>query len=415
MISVEEAVAATLAGVEPLAGIETLAIPDAIERVLATDLHADRDQPPFPASAMDGYAVRASDAKAGAILRLVDESRAGHAAQRSLGEGEAIRIFTGAPVPEGADAILIQENARADGDRIFVEKEVEPGRYLRPRGFDIAAGSIVGVAGTVVDAGLATLLATTGLARVPVRTRPIVAIVATGDELVPLGETPGPAQIVASSPYGVGALLASAGATTYQAGIAADTKASLHETFDRAEARGAVLVVTLGGASVGDHDLVAPVLRERGVEMAFEKVAMRPGKPLMHGRDGQRLYLGLPGNPVSSLVCARVFGQPLVAKLAGRPHAHDWRIGRLGRDLAENDEREEFMRAHVHSDEDGAIVTPFDRQDSSLVATYAAAEALVHRPARAAAARAGNPCRYIPLRPSPIRHAERLRSGSEPA
>ena len=232
---------------------------------------------------------------------------------------------------------------------------------------------------------------------VQVLARPRVGIIATGNELVEVGSDPGPDQIISSSVHGVRPILEEAGAETFDAGIALDALDSLGSALDRCAAKGADLVVTLGGASVGDHDLVRPAFARRGVSLSFERVAMRPGKPLMHGRDAERFYLGLPGNPVSSLVCARLFGQPLVARLGGRPHRHRWIAARLGADLGENDEREEFMRATL-SGSDPVVATPFSSQDSSLVSRYAHADGLVHRAAHAPPAPEGDECRVLVIR-----------------
>lgn len=403
MISVAEALRRTLGDVRAIAETETVPLAEAVGRTLASDVVARRDQPPFPASAMDGYAVRAVDIAPGKVLRVVGTSRAGCPLEGSIGPGEVARILTGAAVPEGADAILIQENAVRQGETMRALAAVEAGRFVRPRGFDFAAGDALVRAGDVLDAGRLSLAAAAGADRVATIRPPRVALIATGDEIVMPGAEPGPAQIFASSITGVGTVLREVACNVIPLGVAADTRESLAAAFDAAEAARADLVVTLGGASVGDHDLVRPVLVERGVELAFEKVAIRPGKPLMHGRDANRLYLGLPGNPVSSLVCARVFGLPLLAALQGRGYAQPWTRAELGGDLPANDEREEFMRCSVTVlPEDGRIVAhPFARQDSSLVSRYAEADALFHRPANAPATGAGATCRIIPLRPLP--------------
>ena len=399
LTSLDDALAATLAGVEPIRRVETVPLLEAHGRVLAEPILATRGQPPFPASAMDGYAVRSADAKPGKRLEVIGTSVAGQGFGGKIGQGQAVRIFTGAPVCKGADAILIQENARP-GDTstsIGILHAVEPGRYIRPSGFDFAEGQTLLTEGHVLDPGALCLLASANRGHVEVFASPRVGIIATGNELVEVGSDPGPDQIISSSVHGVRPILEEAGAETFDAGIALDALDSLGSALDRCAAKGADLVVTLGGASVGDHDLVRPAFARRGVSLSFERVAMRPGKPLMHGRDAERFYLGLPGNPVSSLVCARLFGQPLVARLGGRPHRHRWIAARLGADLGENDEREEFMRATL-SGSDPVVATPFSSQDSSLVSRYAHADGLVHRAAHAPPAPEGDECRVLVIR-----------------
>ena len=398
MISVAEALAKVLDGVEPIRRTETIPLALAHGRTLAEDVPASRDQPPFAASAMDGYAVRSRDVMPDRPLRLIGESRAGHRFRGRLGPDEAVRIFTGAPLPDGADSILIQENARAERSRVVPAAAVEQGRYVRPRGLDFQRGDTLLRADDVLDAGCLVLAATANVADIRVLAKPRVALIATGDELVKLGSVPGPDQIVASSTIGVAAMLRSEGADVLDCGVAPDTAEGLNAALDRALAGGADLVVTLGGASVGDHDLVRPVFARRSVEWAFEKVAMRPGKPLMHGRDGERLYIGLPGNPVSSLVCTLVFVVPAIAALAGRSHALAWTDAKVGTDLTANDEREEFMRVSVVAGDDGFVATPFASQDSSLTGRFANADALLHRPAHAAPLNAGDRCRITFLR-----------------
>lgn len=406
MISVAEALAKVLEGVGPIERIETVRTEDADGRILAETLHAGRDQPPFRASAMDGYAVRAEDVRVGTPLELIGESKAGQRFGGALGAGETVRIFTGAPLPDGADAILIQENAHRDGTTVRPTEAVSAGRYVRPAGGDFARGAMLLETGSALGAGAIVLLASANVARVRVLARPKVAIIATGDELVPLGTVPDVDQIVASSILGVAAILRGAGAETIDCGIARDNAHSLDAALDRATDAGADVVVTLGGASVGDHDLVRPVFERRAVRWTFERIAMRPGKPLMHGRDRERVYLGLPGNPVSSLVCAIVFGVPLLAALQGRVSTLTWTPAVLGADLPTNDRREEFMRVRVEQAGHGPVAYPFDSQDSSLVTRFALADALLHRPANAPASAAGDPCEVTFLRTtrdSPLR------------
>ena len=397
MISVAEAYHALLRDVELISETESCALAEAHGRLLAKAVTAVRDQPPFPASAMDGYAVRAGEAGAGRTLRVVGESKAGQAFHGSLRDGECVRIFTGAPIPLGCDAILIQEDAEDAGDGAIRSRgDLSTGRFVRPRGIDFEAGATLLPTGTPLTPGALTLAASAGYATLSVRRRPIVAVIATGDELVEVGTAPGPDEIFASSVFGVRAILESAGAVVHDCGIAADTCDDLDRALDRARDFEADLVVTLGGASVGDHDLVRPVFAARGVDLSFSKVAMRPGKPLMHGRAGRRHYLGLPGNPVSSLVCTRLFGCAVVAALRGVVRPDRWLDATLERAMPANDEREEFARGRL-VDPGGMVVRPVDRQDSSLVTRYAGADVLIHRPPHAPEAPAGEPCRILPI------------------
>lgn len=398
LISVADALSAVLDKASPINRTERVPLAEAHGRVLCETIAATRDQPPFPASAMDGYAVLAGDTESGQTIHVIGESAAGAGFTGSVNPGECVRIFTGAPVPDGADAILIQENARTDGkDHIVATEPATQGRYIRRMGFDFARGEPLIDAERLIDPGIACLLATANVARPLVRARPRVVVLSTGNELVPVGSDMSRDQIVASSVHGVTAILAETGAEAIDGGIARDTIDDLGAALDRALDLEPDLVVTLGGASVGDHDLVLPVFAARGINMSFEKVAMQPGKPLMHGHDGTRPYLGLPGNPVSSLVCARLFGQPLVAKLAGRRHRHRWRKGVLGCDLPPNGDREQYMRASLSS-ESPLVATPFEQQDSSLVSRYAGADALVLRHPNAPAALQGESCNLILLR-----------------
>ncbi|WP_331317594.1 gephyrin-like molybdotransferase Glp [Methylobacterium mesophilicum] len=367
----------------------------------AADVVASRTQPPFPASAMDGYAVRGADAAAvGATLRLIGTSAAGHGFPGRIGAGEAVRIFTGAPVPEGADAILIQENAAAEAGAVRVLEPVEPARFIRRAGLDFTAGETLIPAGISLDARRLALAAAAGHPCLPVRRRPRVAILATGDELVVPGATPGWDQIVASNSLALGALAAEAGADIVDLGIAADDHDALADAFRRARAARADVLVTLGGASVGDHDLVQAALAKEGLELGFWRVALRPGKPLMHGRLGDMLVIGLPGNPVSSIVCGLLFVVPAIRALQGDPQAGADRSepATLGRDMPENDGRADYMRASLALEPGRLpVATAEQRQDSSMLGVLGRSEALLIRAPNAPAARAGDPCRIIRL------------------
>lgn len=398
---VADALAGILAGASPIRERETVPLDRAEGRTLAADVAALRTQPPFPASAMDGFAVRAADiATVPARLALIGTSAAGHAFTGTVGPGQCVRIFTGAPVPAGADAILIQENARAEGNMVEALSPVTAGRFVRQAGLDFREGEVLLRAGRRLGPSAVALAAAMGHATLPVVRRPRVAILATGDELVRPGEPTGPDQIVASNTYAVAAIAERAGAEALDLGIARDDLPALTAAIDAARDAGADVLVTLGGASVGDHDLVQRALAARGWEFGFWRIAMRPGKPLMHGRLGAMTVLGLPGNPVSSIVCSLIFLVPLVRALSGDPDAGAvaTQPARLGVDLPANDERQDYLRARLSAGEDGTLVaTPFPRQDSSMLRLMAEAEALVVRAPHAPAARAGDPCRIIRL------------------
>ena len=401
LIPVAEALSRILASVTRRVEAEAVPIARAAGRVLASAVASNRTQPPFPASAMDGYAVRAADAgTVGASLRLAGTSAAGHGFSGTLKPGEAVRIFTGAPVPEGADAILIQEDADAQGETVRVREAVEQGRFIRREGLDFSAGQVLLSEGMSLDARRLALAAAAGHPRLDVRRRPRVAILATGDELVEPGATPAWDQIVASNSLALAALAEEAGAETIDLGIAADDHAALEAAFRRAREAKADLLITLGGASVGDHDLVQAALAREGLELGFWRVALRPGKPLMHGRLGEMLVIGLPGNPVSSIVCGLLFVVPAIRAMLGDPQAGADRSepATLGRDLPANDGRADYMRASL-TVEGGhlPVATPENRQDSSMLAVLGRSEALLIRAPHAPPAKAGDPCRIIRL------------------
>ncbi|CAA2155184.1 Molybdopterin molybdenumtransferase [Methylobacterium brachiatum] len=401
LIPVAEALARVLASVSDPVEAETVPLAQAAGRTLAADVAASRTQPPFPASAMDGYAVRFADASAvGASLKLIGTSAAGHGFSGRIGPGEAVRIFTGAPVPEGADAILIQEDAQAEGETVRVVEPVEQNRFIRRAGLDFTAGETLLVAGMTLDARRLALAAAAGHPRLSVRRRPRVAILATGDELVEPGAEPAWDQIVASNSLALAALASDAGAEIIDLGIAADDHGALEDAFRRAREARADLLITLGGASVGDHDLVQAALAREGLELGFWRVALRPGKPLMHGRLGDMLVIGLPGNPVSSIVCGLLFVVPAIRALQGDPQAGADRSepATLGRDLPANDGRADYMRASL-TIEPGrlSVASPEQRQDSSMLAVLGRAEALLIRAPHEPAAKAGDPCLIIRL------------------
>jgi molybdopterin molybdotransferase len=397
LLSVEEALRRILDGVEPTEA-EPVAVEQARGRVLAEPLRALVTQPPFDASAMDGYAVRAADvAQLPSTLTVIGSAAAGHPFAGSVSARQAVRIFTGAPVPEGADAIVIQENAERDGDKVVVREGTVERGHVRTRGFDFREGDMLLAAGRRLGPREVSLAAAMGHGQVLVRRRPRVAILSTGDELVEPGRGLGPGQITASNHLGIAALAEAAGAAPQQLGIARDTRADLDAHFARAQ--GADVIVTSGGASVGDHDLVAPVLQARGMALDFWKIAMRPGKPLMFGRLGCSRVLGLPGNPVSSLVCSRLFLLPLIRALLAQPAGEEMLVqARLSAALEANGPRQHYMRAVSTAGPDGlALVTPVRSQDSSLLAPLAEANCLLVRPPRAPAEPAGALVPILPL------------------
>lgn len=376
MLSVEAALSRILDLMTPV-GTETVPLRDAAGRVLAEDAIAMRTQPPFPASAMDGYAVRAADLADGAELRVIGESAAGARFAGSVAVGEAVRIFTGAPVPEGADHILIQEDADRRGDLITVKHDRETAAYVRPAGGDFSAGERLEAPRRLTSGDIA-LLAAMNVAQIKVRKMPVIGLIPTGNELVMPGETPGPDQIISSNNFGLKALLEASGAKVRLLPIAQDRAESLRQVFALGGA--CDLMVTLGGASVGDHDLVQDVASDQGMALDFYKVAMRPGKPLMAGvLDGVPL-IGLPGNPVSSMVCGHIFIRPALDALLGLAAGPlPRRTATLRKALSKNGPREHYMRAVLCEDTDGRHVEAFDRQDSSLLSILQQSNALLVR------------------------------------
>jgi len=396
LLSVAEALARVTQGLEPL-GAESVALDSANGRVLAEDLAALLTQPPFDASAMDGYAARAEDvAVVPATLRLIGISAAGAGFDGKVGQGETVRIFTGAPVPEGADTIVIQEYAEKTNG-VLIAKAAEPGRYVRPRGQDFKQGEVLLAAGTRLGPRELMLAAAMNHAELPVRRKPKVAILATGDEVVPPGSELGKDQIVSSVPIGLATLVARAGGEPMSLGIAKDDPKSL-VTLARAGSAADILV-TAGGASVGERDLVASALKTEGLEIDFWKIAMRPGMPLLYGRLGSQRVLSLPGNPVSALITAHVFLVPMLAAMLGlATAARPLPEAVLGEALEANGERQHYMRAISEWREDGRrVVRPLPSQDSSLVAELARADCLIVRAPDAPALPSGARVGIIPL------------------
>ena len=397
MLSVAEARARIVAAFSPLPS-EQLPLTAAVGRVLAEDVHARVTQPPFPASAMDGFAVRAQDvAKLPARLRVVGYAAAGGAEAAPLRAGEAVRIFTGAPLPMGADTIVIQEDTDIEGDRVLVKEAGPKGAFVRPAGLDFKQGDLGLAAGRRLNARDIGLAASMNRPWLKVRRKPRVAVLATGDEIVMPGEPRSPQQIVSSNGLALAAFRRHAGAEPIDLGIAPDDRDALRRLV--AGAAGTDLLVTTGGASVGDHDLVQSVLGAEGMALDFWKIAMRPGKPLMFGRIGATAVLGLPGNPVSSLVCAAVFLRPAIDTMLGlAASGSETETALAGADLAENDSRQDYLRARLSQDAEGRLLaTPFARQDSSMLFLLQQADCLVIRPPRAPALPAGSPVPILRL------------------
>jgi molybdopterin molybdotransferase len=399
LMPVADALAAILAGAVPLAE-EMVALEAAYHRTLARDVAARRTQPPQAMSAMDGYAVRAADAaRVNARLKVIGEVAAGRPFDRALGVGEAARIFTGGVIPAGADAVVIQEDTVVDGTSITITEAASPGRHIRPAGVDFRQGDVLLKAGRRLSDRDLSLAASMNFPELPVRRKPKVALLATGDELVMPGSEPGPGQIVYSNAYALRALARAEGAETIDLGIAADTLEATTAGIRRAREAKADILVTTGGASVGDHDLVKTSLETEGVAIAFWRIAMRPGKPMMHGRLGGMRVVGVPGNPVSSYVCTMLFVVPLIRALSGRSSIHHVREeALLGRDIGANDVREDYLRARLEERADGSLIaTPVTHQDSSLLANLAVSQALLIRAPFAPAAKAGTPCEILRL------------------
>ena len=394
-LSVEEARARMLAEAS-LLGVKTVTTGQALGRVLAQAIDATRDQPPFAASAMDGWAIRRADLTRDAVFRVAGESAAGKAYPGVVAEGEAIRIFTGAPVPVGADLVIIQEEAQRDGDTVRFAAGDDPRSNIRPAGGDFRSGDRLLEAGVRLDPWRLSLAAAAGRATLEVARRPRVAILATGDELVQPGGNPAPDQIFESGSIALAALVDTWGGSATRLTAAADNAEAIAASVANIEVD---LIVTIGGASVGDHDLVKPAMARLGLSLRVETIAIRPGKPTWFGTlsDGRRV-LGLPGNPASALVCAEIFLRPLLAALTGRDPAPAMIAARLAAPLSANGPREHWMRAALSIDPDGrAIVVAFADQDSSLVGVFSRADALIRRPMNAAAASAGDIVDVLPL------------------
>jgi molybdopterin molybdotransferase len=396
LMPVEDARARILAKVKPL-GAESVPLDEALGRVLARPVKAISHQPPFDCSAMDGYAVIVADvAETPTALKLIGTSAAGHGFSGKLKSGETVRIFTGAQMPKGADAVVIQENVETAGKLISVQQGVKTAQNVRFAGLDFRKGEVLLPAGIKLGARDIGLAAAANAPELTVHRRPRVAILATGDELVVPGVKPRADQIVSSNSNALAAMAALLGADVVNLGIVKDTLKATERAI--AKAAGADVLVTTGGASVGDHDYVQEALQNSGVKIDFWKIAMRPGKPFMYGRRKGQHVLGLPGNPVSALVCARLFLEPLLEALNGLAPSEDLVEARLGAPMKENDTRQDYVRASLAIGADGTrIATPFSKQDSAMQRTFREAGALIVRPPHAPAASEGDVVKILRL------------------
>jgi len=400
MISVEEARRRLLAPLKPL-GIEQVALSDAAGRVLAEPVAARRTQPPWPVSAMDGYAVRAADvARVPVRLSVIGSIPAGQAFAGTVGRGEAVRIFTGAPVPEGADSIVIQEDTERQGEIVEVREAAPLGQHVRPAGLDFREGEVGLTPGRRLNARDIGLAAAMNRPWLMVYRRPRIAILPTGDEVVMPGDPVGPNQIVSSNGLALAALVTELGGLPLHLPIAPDKADALQRIAEAAI--GADFLVTTGGASVGEHDLVRDALGAAGLTLDFWKIAMRPGKPLMVGRYRETPMMGLPGNPVSSLVCGLLFLKPAIERLTGLSAAEPPPLrARLAVPLPQNDRRQDYLRATLARAADGTLeARPFAKQDSSMMSLLARSDCLVVRAPHAPAAAPGDMVEIVPLAPA---------------
>lgn len=398
LMPVAEALQRVLADAKPLPG-ETVFLNETLGRVLTKDVTALRTQPPAAVSAMDGYAVRASDvATAPVTLKVIGEVAAGHPFAKQVAGGQAVRIFTGGVMPTGSDTVVIQELATSAGDSVTIEKPTSKGRNVRAQGIDFTRDQVLLHRGHRLTDRDLMLAAAMNHPSLSVHRRPKVAVLGTGDELVAPGSEPGPGEIVYSNGFALTALAHNEGAEVHDLGIARDSIADIVSAVRRARNWNADILLTSGGASVGEHDLVQRALAAEGLDLSFWRVALRPGRPMMHGRLGGMQVLGVPGNPVSSFVCAFLFLVPLIRRLAGRQDIERIpQAARLGRDLPANDERTDYLRATLVAGTDGPVATPLPDQDSSLMAPLAKADCLVIREPHAAAAAKGSDCVILKL------------------
>lgn len=402
LLPVDEALARILRSAEPH-GSEQVPLTSAGGRVVAEPVKAHLLQPPFDCSAMDGYALISPENISYPLeLTVIGKSAAGKRFDGQLGERQAVRIFTGAPMPAGADSIVIQEDTERSDDKLTIRQGLDKGRHIRRAGLDFAPADVVLSVGKALDAPALSLAAASGNAAISVFKQPRIAILATGDELVPPGTVPGPDQIIASNSVGIAEIVRRAGGRPEDMGIIIDDPAKIKSAISAVLEDGIDVLVTIGGASVGDRDYVHGALQNCGVDLDFWKIAMRPGKPLMSGRktvSGKTVHvIGLPGNPVSSLVCSLIFLRPLVAKLSGTDLTADIRPAKFGQPMNANDHRRDFVRATVEKAIDGTlIVKPFPVQDSSMLSALVRSNALLIREENAPAAALGDPCTILML------------------
>ncbi len=398
LMPVAEALQRVLAEAKPLPA-EMVPLNDALDRVLTQDLKALRTQPPAANSAMDGYAVRAQDvAQAPVTLTVIGEVAAGHPFGGEIGPKQVARIFTGGVMPKGSDTVVIQEQTARDGDKVTIQKPAAKGRNVRGQGIDFSKDQILLHKGRRLTGRDLMLAAAMNHPRLSVHRRPKVAVLGTGDELVPPGSSPKPGEIVYSNGFGLMALIRSEGAEVSDLGIARDRVEDIAKAIRQARDSDADILLTSGGASVGEHDLVQKALASEGLQLSFWRVALRPGRPMMHGRLGGMQVLGVPGNPVSSYVCAFLFLVPLIRTLSGRSDVEPQpQPATLGQDMPANDERADYLRATIERGPNGPIATPLPAQDSSLMAPLAQADCLLIRPPNAPFAPAGSPCVILKL------------------
>jgi molybdopterin molybdotransferase len=398
LMPVAEALRLVLADAKPLPA-EVVTLDQATGRVLTLDVAALRTQPPTAVSAMDGYAVRASDvAKAPSTLKVIGEVAAGHPFVGQVVAGQAARIFTGGVMPDGSDTVVIQELTSREGDVVTIQKATPKGRNVRGQGIDFSQGEVLLRKGRRLSDRDVMLAAAMNHPRLSVHRKPKVAVLGTGDELVPPGGAPKPGEIIYSNGFALASMASAEGAEIHDLGIANDRVEDITQAIKRARDWGADILVTSGGASVGEHDLVQRALAAEGLDLSFWRVALRPGRPMMHGRLGAMQVLGVPGNPVSSYVCAFLFLVPLIRCLSGREDVQPSpERASLGCDLPANDERTDYLRATLAPGPDGPVATPLPVQDSSLMAPLAKADCLVIREPRAAAAAAGSDCVILKL------------------
>lgn len=396
MISVAEARASIISALSP-SGIEAIPVMDTLGRVLAVNAVARISHPTADVSAMDGYAVKAAEAAQGATLKVVGTSSAGHPWNGNLQSGQALRIFTGAYVPTGADAIVIQEDTTTAGETVTITEAATTGRHIRPLGQDFKTGATVLYAPRRIGYRDVGLLAAMNLAQVDVYKKPRIGVISTGDEVVMPGDEVKHGQLVSANGPGLCAFIAAHGATPVHLGVAKDDATSLKTMAEAAT--GLDMLVTSGGVSVGDHDLIAKVLGANGLNVNFHKIAMRPGKPLLFGDLKGTPFFGLPGNPVSAMVCAILYLGPALEKMQGLEGAAPATLkARLSIGLKANDKREDFLRTTLERTETGDLIaTPYSKQDSAMISTFAKADGLLIRPPFAPEARAGDTVDVIDL------------------